>query len=262
MMQRVGSLEAAVAGPTDTRTRPLTMVHGVGAGPWVWEKFQPFFAGRGYRSIALQLEMTAKHGGRTTLEEYAAELCAALTDIGDCFVIGHSMGGLLAQIVASRRRLAGVVLLASAPPWHMFRRGYGAMWRQILRHPLHYFLPALTGKPVRFDQEYESRLITNRLSTREQKEVRDRGRDDSGQALLEMALGLARVKRARITSPILVIGGSADRQIPASDLRRLAQRYDAPLRMFDRGHMLLLEDGWEEVAAAIFEWIEHAGARA
>lgn len=55
-----------------------------------------------------------------TLNDYAADVTAVITalELNNYVLVGHSMGGKIAQLVASRRPagLAGLVLVAPAPP--------------------------------------------------------------------------------------------------------------------------------------------------
>jgi pimeloyl-ACP methyl ester carboxylesterase len=56
---------------------------------------------------------------------------------------------------------------------------------------------------------------------------------------------------------MLVISGDDDRFIPLRVVRHIAARYGAPLRIArGRGHMLILEPGWEEIATWISEWLD------
>jgi pimeloyl-ACP methyl ester carboxylesterase len=60
----------------------------------------------------------------------------------------------------------------------------------------------------------------------------------------------------RVKCPMLVIAAGDDHFIPKRIIERIAKRYDAPLQLFDgRGHMIVIEPGWEEVADAADRWI-------
>ena len=62
--------------------------------------------------------------------------------------------------------------------------------------------------------------------------------------------------RDRVTVPVLVIAGDADLFIPLARARRIAARYDAPIREAPgRGHMLIIEPGYEEICGWITEWL-------
>src|SRR3990172_12314536 len=79
----------------------LVFLHGVGGGHHAWERQQSFFAGRGYPSHAWD---KPGYGTSPMVEPYDLEqVCAALARLigslgGEPVVlVGHSMGGLIAQ---------------------------------------------------------------------------------------------------------------------------------------------------------------------
>jgi pimeloyl-ACP methyl ester carboxylesterase len=77
---------------------------------------------------------------------------------------------------------------------------------------------------------------------------------DSGHAGREMSLTGVEIDAGRVTVPMIVIGGDDDRFIMISRVRRVAQRYGAFFRVAPgRGHMLIIEPGWAELAG----WVEH-----
>src|SRR5487761_189040 len=132
--QRCGHLECIVAEPEGAaRGLPLLLLHGLGGGAWCWENFQRRLAERGRRSIAPELPYhaagTNDRLGDFTIETFALFAAGTMEAIGNCFVAGHSMGGLMAQKLAESFDRAGYVFVCSAPPWHMFRQAYWPMWR-------------------------------------------------------------------------------------------------------------------------------------
>ena len=59
-----------------------------------------------------------KELGRTSLLDYAADLEKLIAGLDDKPVlVGHSMGGLLAQMLAARGLARACVLLAPSAPW-------------------------------------------------------------------------------------------------------------------------------------------------
>lgn len=100
-----------------TEKTPILFLHGAFSGPEVWTKFvAPWFAARGHQVVAPRLsDPFAARPAR--LRDYVARAMAAV-DALDCppVVIGHSLGGLVAQHVAVRRRVAGLGLVASPGP--------------------------------------------------------------------------------------------------------------------------------------------------
>lgn len=80
---------------------PLLFLHGVGGGHHAWEKQLPYFAGLGYPSHAWD---QPGYGHSPIVEPYDLEhICASLARLIESLgkepvvLIGHSMGGLIAQ---------------------------------------------------------------------------------------------------------------------------------------------------------------------
>ena len=103
-------------------------------GAWYWEEYQAFLAQRGYESHAMNLR--GHHGsrpvrdiGKVSLGDYVADALEVAAALKNPIVIGHSMGGLIAQKVAEAGKCRATVLIASAPPrwipsasWLLFRK--------------------------------------------------------------------------------------------------------------------------------------------
>jgi pimeloyl-ACP methyl ester carboxylesterase len=240
---------------------PLVLIHGLGGGTWSWENFQRAAAAAGRASYAIELPLHQPGArpdpmlGRYSVEHYAVHCAAVLEQIGDCFVMGHSMGGLIAQLLAQAFARRGFIFLASAPPWHMMRAPYGKLWRYAFLHPLADLLRPVARRAMKMDGVMSRNLVNNRIPPELLAEVAAREVPDSGRAAMQMAVGLVRVDPRRVASPCLVIGGLADRLIPPAEQRRLAAYYNARVRLFDRAHMLNIEPEWEEVAACALDWM-------
>ena len=97
---------------------PILFLHGAFAGPDVWTRFvAPWFANRGHRVAAPRL--TGMVGGAPArLRDYVRRAADAADGLdASPVVVGHSLGGLVAQHLAARRRVAGVVLVGSPGPY-------------------------------------------------------------------------------------------------------------------------------------------------
>src|SRR3569833_3293725 len=102
---------------------PVVMIHGAFCGPWsllcLGEKFRE--AGHAVTSPCLRFHDGGKPPaalGTTSLLDYVADLeedIAALKT--PPILVGHSMGGLLAQMLAARIKTRALVLLAPSAPW-------------------------------------------------------------------------------------------------------------------------------------------------
>ena len=102
---------------------PLLFLHGAFTGAWVWaEHFLPYMAAQGYATYAVSFRGHGRSDGRESLwryslVDYVEDACRAIQAVGRSPVlIGHSMGGMVAQRCLGREALAGLVLMAAIPP--------------------------------------------------------------------------------------------------------------------------------------------------
>lgn len=101
------------------------MIHGMWGGSWCWDNYKTFFEKRGYHCVTTTLRHhdinpTAHPDsmlGTTSLLDYVNDLEQKILQLNmKPIVMGHSMGGLLAQILGSRDLAKALVLLTPAPP--------------------------------------------------------------------------------------------------------------------------------------------------
>jgi 3-oxoadipate enol-lactonase len=116
------------------RGEPVLLVQGLGATTNGWWLQRLAFAPR-HRTIAFDNRGTGasdKPRGRYSLDEMAEDAVAVLdaTGIESAHVIGLSMGGVIAQLVALRHpeRVRSLVLVSTACQHHQWRRELLAGW--------------------------------------------------------------------------------------------------------------------------------------
>jgi pimeloyl-ACP methyl ester carboxylesterase len=185
-----------------------------------------------------------------TLGDYARHVVQGIK--GPTVLVGHSMGGLAAQLAAAGSpHVCGLVLLASAPPPRIRYRG--AIWWRIPR-----YLPALlSGEAFTFTARDLKDLF---LHERQDPDAVSTFRSESGAAVREMVLGQFYGTRPRVSCPVYVIAGEEDALIPLAVQKRIAARYRAPLRVVrGGGHMLASEPWATGVASLIASWLRANG---
>jgi pimeloyl-ACP methyl ester carboxylesterase len=249
---------------------PILFIPGYFASAWVFESYLPFFAERGYAGFALNLRgrdgsalPSGKMLGRVSMNDFiddARQAAYWLTErIGKPIIVGHSMGGLIAQKLAEEGFARAVVLLCPAPP-----RGISVMTLGLLRRQLRYLPAILRSRRVTPRLPEMRALVLNRIPESEQQATFERFVPDSGRAGREMSLGAVRVNAGRVreSSKVLVITSDEDRFVPQRIAQRIAQRYHAPLYVArGHGHLMLREPGWEEAAGFIAGWLDKELAR-
>lgn len=247
----------------------IFMIHGMWGGPWYWENFRRVFEAEGYRCLATTLPyhdmdprgMPDPRLGTTSLLDYAEALEREVRQLGaKPILMGHSMGGLLAQILGARELAKALVLLTPASP-----SGIVALTPSVVRS----FGSTQTTwgfwrKPMRqtFGEAVYSML--HLLSEKEQKETYDKFVYESGRAASEIGYwlfdsrGAARVDESKVTCPVVVVAGVQDRITPASVVRRVARKYKAvsTYKEFENhAHWVVAEPRWQEVAEYVRAWL-------
>jgi pimeloyl-ACP methyl ester carboxylesterase len=164
-----------------------------------------------------------------SLRDYTDDLVAFVNSLDSPpLLVGHSTGGLLAQLVAARTRHAGLV--AACPG---SAAGIYGTTPTNLRMSLPYFLrPRPWAKPV-YPPTLEQfrRWIANTQTEDTAREIYDGLVCESGRAMCEMAVAVAKLSKATVvdfaavTTPVLVMGGECDRIVPAGVVRQTAARY-------------------------------------
>lgn len=250
----------------------IVMIHGMFVGSWCWDSYRNYFEQRGYRVITPTLRyhdlpLSSPPNPmmmETGILDYVADVEKDIRALDQKpIIIGHSMGGLIAQILASKGLARATVLIAPAVPrgissiswtgiksFWMNRQRFGH-WREPLR-------PTFEGAVYSF---------LYLLPPDEQKTVFDKLTYESPRAAGEISFWYfdrhkaTYVDESKVACPVLTVVGAQDRLTTPTIARKINNKYKAvsTYREFDRhSHFIIAEPGWEEVAQSIEAWIaEH-----
>ncbi|PWR00863.1 hypothetical protein DKT77_20265 [Meridianimarinicoccus roseus] len=191
-----------------------------------------------------------------TLDDFADAVQQAMARIGHpVVVVGHSLGGAVAQLLLRRGvAQAGTVLLASVPPYGTWRASAEmAVTNPALWHALSQF--ALHGA-ARADMALMRRaLFPNGISDRDFEALMAGMHDESLAATVRTA-GLPPF--APLPGPrgdVLVVGGGADLLVPPADAWMTAAYYGgAPLMVPRAGHMIMHDPHADAAVTGILRW--------
>lgn len=246
------------------------MVHGMYSAAWCWDNFRAYFEQKGYccRTPTLRHHEVGAGSppaiglGETSLTDYVQDLSTYIRALPEKpIIIGHSMGGLLSQMLAAKGLAKSLILLAPAPPsginvlqWSVIRSFSGVLRQWRFWH-----------KPHRLSFNAAVYAPLQRLTFDEQKTLYPLLVQESGRVISEIGLWFLDPKRAakvdetKVNCPVLIVVGSKDRMTPASVANKIFKKYRrvATYKEFDQhGHWLLGEQGWVKVADFINNWIE------
>ena len=250
----------------------IVMIHGMWGSGWYWENFKGFFEGKGYQCVVPTLryhDMDPKgipdpRLGTTSLLDYAKDLEKLIRELQvRPILMGHSMGGLLAQILGSRGLAKALVLLTPASP-----HGIIALKPSVIKS----FWSGLTTwgfwrKPLRQTFAEAAYSMLNLMPFESQKSIYDKFVFESGRAASEIGFWIfdskkaARVDESKVTCPVLIVAGEKDRIVPVSVTRKIAEKYKkvSTYKEFpDHSHWVVGELGWQQIAEYVEEWLGQA----
>ncbi|MDP2315893.1 MAG: alpha/beta fold hydrolase [Pseudomonadota bacterium] len=252
MSTRFGPLDGVVHGPADA---PVTAVllHGIGLGTWLWEPWLPHFAAAGVRTVALGMPGHDADPAPVGFADVVAGVEAALDAIGGTPVlVGHSMGGLVAQVLATRRRFAGVALVCPLPAGQVRvtppRRG--------LRGGLSLVRPFLSGAPLRVGWDLYRSVGMDLIDEATARTLHARVVPWPNRLCRDLLFARPVVDPAKVDVPVLVALGARDALVSWQQARLLGDLYEAVTwRYDDLGHMPPWEPGGERLGRDLAAWV-------
>ncbi|MGF1659944.1 MAG: alpha/beta fold hydrolase [Rubrimonas sp.] len=239
---------------------PLLFLHGAFAGPEIWTRFvAPWFARRGRVVSAPRLAPPGARGVRLRALVAAARAAADALEAPPV-LIGHSLGGLVAQHLAAERRVAGLILVAAPGPF-----GLGpSLWRLSARHPrvlAALMLTQIGGGGLLGVEAARRALFTEDTPEDWIAEVAPVPRPESPQALFDGLTWDWPVWPLVRRSPVLALLGDRDAFIPVSDLAAIALSYGARTEILHgMAHGAPIDPRWLRLAWAIETWLQEREA--
>jgi pimeloyl-ACP methyl ester carboxylesterase len=256
---------------------PVVLIHGLWLLPNSWDSWATFFEGAGYAAVApgwpgdpesVQEAKANPHlVARQTIAgtaDHVAEVIGKLTK--KPAVIGHSFGGMLAQITAGRGLSAATVSISPAP------------YRGILPLPissLRAAFPALKN-PANRKRGVGLTLAEfrygfgNAVSEDESRQLYDAySVPGPGSTLFQAAsANLNPGTEAKVDSknpergPLLIVSADHDHTVPwaIANASYKRQRRNPGVteitKLIGRGHSLTIDSGWREVADTALQFIK------
>lgn len=235
--------------PTQTAT-PILMAHGSSHGWWAWKVWQPYFAAAGWPTYALSFR---NHMGsdpvpeaeylKLSLMDYVHDLHGVMDWLGRPPVLmGHSLGGIVAQKAAETRTAAALVLVASIGP--------AAIGQQRPGPP-----PAADRLVMPSPEEVRRRWLHDPWPEARFNDFYACLAPESPGVLAWSGAGRTDVDATKIACPTLCVAASDDRSY-APTAERLARVYGADwFEQPDAGHDMMLESAGIDAAQRINHWL-------
>jgi pimeloyl-ACP methyl ester carboxylesterase len=236
--------------------------------PVSWEKWIRFFSERGYECLApawplhkgdpKALRANPPAGlGELGLDQVIASIQSVVTGLNKPILVGHSVGGLIAQLLLAKGLISACVAIDSVAPNAMLDFDWGFFKNSaIIANPLK------GDEPVFMDSKTFHGSFANTLSeSAATAEFERTATHDSRNVLRDCMGSSGHIDLDAPHGPLLLIGGEKDEIIPAHLTEKNAKAYTdegsiTTFKEFDgRSHYICGEPGWEEVAGYVAEWL-------
>lgn len=256
-------------------SKHVVLIHGTwGDGDSLADARREFEA-RGYRVHTptlryhdLPIDEGSDKIASLSVRDYADDVVALVDSLeSPPLIIGHSLGGLVAQLVAARTSHAGLIAATPAPA-----RGIFATYPGTLRiFGPHYLRWRPWAKPLYpVSWKIFRRYVTNRTDEGLARELYDALVSDSGRVYCEMAFWFldrekaTAVDFAAVTNPVLAIGARRDRTVNRRVARATAKRYrnGTYIEIPASDHLVFHGKALPVTMARIDEWMVQNGVLA
>ncbi len=251
-------------------SKTIVMIHGMFGSSWCWDWFKPYFENKGYKCHTpilrhhdiSPLENPPKELGTTSLNDYVNDLEKYILKLDEKpILIGHSMGGLLVQLLAAKGLGTKAVMFTPASP-----SGINALSWSVFKCFSRFFTTwAFWRKPYRISYKLAVYAFLHLMPEQEQKQAYNLLVPESGRAAAEIGLWMfdknnaSKVDETKIHCPMLITSASKDRIVPASVVKKVYKKYirNAEYKEFENhSHWLIGEQGWEDVADYVAKWLD------
>lgn len=247
---------------------PVLLLTGTNAAAWTMENVQAPFEASGYACHSLtyryhDLPPGPERDGKLvelSIADYVDDARQAIKKIGEApVVVGHSLGGVVAQLLAAEGAVRAGVLLNSSVSNGVLATtdrernlgklfiSAGAFWEQALGQDLDLLVKyGLNTLPDDLQRDIHARLGT-----------------ESGRVLFELVFWMfddrqtTLIDPAQVTCPLLFVSGTEDKAVANRTAQNMAERYETADFMTVEGacHYMQFDETWPETAQKALDWL-------
>jgi pimeloyl-ACP methyl ester carboxylesterase len=269
--------QAQIEAANKSGSTPVVFIHGLWLLPSSWDRWADFFREAGYAPLTPDWpdDPETVEEARANPDIFAGKTLGQVadhtTEVIDALekkpaVMGHSTGGLLAEIVAGRGLSAATVAIDPGPFRGVLPLPYSTLKvsAPILRNPLN------RGRAITLTFDQFKYGWANALDEEEARRLYDTYHVAApGVALIQMAnANLNPFTEAKVDTknpergPLLIIEGDDDHTVHPAIAKAAYKRQKrnegvTELKTIpNRGHALTIDSGWREVAQTALDFVK------
>lgn len=258
--------------PGSLAAKTIVFITGAFVSAASWDKWRPFFEQSGYDTIApawphkdaSACTLRKRHPDAAIASQRLADLTEYYADIvkqlpQKPILIGHSMGGLITQLLVQRGLAEAGIAIHSLQPqgvmtfkFSFYKAGWG---------PLGFFTSTKKSYLMSF-REWQY-AFTNGMEYEAQKDAYyNLAVPESKLVVRDAITSAAKIDFAKPHAPLLFVAGGQDNFIPASLNYSNFKKYKDVNSITDykefehANHFVLGQPEWEEKSAYILNWIK------
>jgi len=250
---------------------PVVIIHGMWSTPDTLIEIKQSFESEGYLTHTPRLPLhfpknkldarQRKELARLSIQDYLQSLEQFMETLDQPpILVGHSMGGLLAQLIAAKYPCQKLILISPAPPagingwcWSVIR----TFGHNLLKFPLWRSTTNLLLKNIRYG-------IANSQNAAVHREISQNATFESGLASWQISMWFlfrhppTKIQYAKIQCPVLIISGTEDKITPLKSQLKLAQNYTsrATVKVIpDACHWTIGGSHFPKIKQTLFSWL-------
>lgn len=252
------------------QSKTIVLIHGLFVTNHSWKAWRTYFENAGYTvhtpanpfhdGLPSELRAHPKQGLKTArLQDVIANLVTLIDSLPEKpIVIGHSLAGFVVQKLVEMNKAVAGISINGAPPKNVFP----GIPTVLAVAPV--VNPFSGNSEFMGSRNWYHKHFFNSVSRSESDRLYDEFAVPESRRVARETLyaAIARVDHAKPHVPLLFIGGGADTIFPAAFTTRNAAAYKpaggrTDLKIFEgRTHFICGQQGWEEVAGYIAEWLK------
>jgi len=255
-----------------TKTSTVVFITGAFVSNSSWDEWKTYFENKGYTTLAppwpfkdapvtilRDRQPNDTDLAKLTLEQLVDHYTEILKELPEkAIVVGHSLGGLITQILVNRDVVAAGVAIHSVPPQGIFPYEFSflkAGWKALG------IFTSLDKTYMMSFKDWQYAFV-NQMPLEEQKAAYEKYTIPESKRVARGGLSnAAKVDFGKMHVPLLLTSGSIDHIIPAHLNLRNYKKYKANGSKIDykefpgKNHFVLGQPGWKEDADFILKWI-------